>query len=355
LPELGSKVALVDPVLGFVVLLGMRSIAHQPGSPAAQLLKDAAPWLWLILLASIGSLYGVGFAGSTLLNTATSIFSYTLFFCAYQLFLDRRDHLGLFRTTLLITVVFVVVTLALDIGSFVRAQGTFQNPNYAAHFLVASLLVTWPRAPSRGYAGVLAVGTLGLVLTASFGGLSMLLSVAGYEAFRRLRSRPHLLAVAAAAALVLAWTAVEHRWELEPPELRPTQALSTDRLERSQEGRLNTWRQSLGSLESSPFGIGPDGVRRTGLAGGKEAHNSYIAYLVERGAFGLLGLLGLGVVLWRRAEPGGGARRLLIAFAVGNAVRETLHYRHMWLTLALAFAWEAAERQRDVAAQAVAR
>lgn len=344
-PRLGPNGAVIDPVLLALVFFGMRSLVRQPTSPVRPLLRGSVPWLWLIALGTVVSLFGVGLASWALVQIAIGVFSFTLFFAACQLFYDERAHLAAFRTALLLTVLFVVATLAYDLDFAVRQQGTFYHPNYAAHFLASALIVTWPRFPTAREKALVSLAGVGMLFTASFGGMLMLLSAGVYELLRYVRTRPALAAAVLAVTIASAWFVVAQGWKLEL-ELEPTRAFSTARFERSQEGRFGTWQTVLTSVRTEPLGLGPGGVEAADLTygGPPEAHNAYISYLVERGPISLVGLIGLGVALWKRGEPGGAVRRFIIALAASNAVRETLHYRHMWLILALAFAWEAADR-----------
>jgi hypothetical protein len=344
-PRIGPNGAIVDPILLAIIFFGVRSLARRQDSPARVLLRASVPWLWLIALGTVVSLFSAGLAGWALQQIAIGVFSFTLFFAACQVFYDERAHLAAFRTTVLITVLFVVATLAFGLDVTTRQQGTFYHPNYAAHFLASALIVTWPRFPTARQKALMALALVGMLFTASFGGMLMLLAAGAYELVRYVRWRPALAAAVLAATIVSGWFVIYLQWQPDL-EFAPTRVFSTARFERSQTSRFDTWQTVLASVRSEPLGIGPGGVEAADLTSGgpPEAHNAYISYLVERGPISLLGLIGLGVALWRRGEPGGAARRFIIAIAASNAVRETLHYRHMWLLLALAFAWEAADR-----------
>jgi O-antigen ligase len=111
----------------------------------------------------------------------------------------------------------------------------------------------------------------------------------------------------------------------------------------------------------TPAGIGPGNSQNVPLSAeererphsymSKEAHNDYLAYLIERGPLGLLGLLLLKVaafrrvILWwrRRRRQGHITGGVLVAsslaamasMAVHSLTLETLHFRHEWLFLAM--------------------
>jgi O-antigen ligase len=136
------------------------------------------------------------------------------------------------------------------------------------------------------------------------------------------------------------------------------------RMEHSSESRLRIWDQLEQSYARSPLGIGPGNSASLtmGIADrerpdsyrSKEAHSDYLAYAIERGPLGLVGLIGLFVALfaqvaryWSGSQraSGGAPRRArlwtaaMLAVLAGSAVHslviEKLHFRHYWLFLAL--------------------
>jgi O-antigen ligase len=129
----------------------------------------------------------------------------------------------------------------------------------------------------------------------------------------------------------------------------------------SSEGRVHIWQSLLRRYVEKPLGIGPGNSAELQLSAeererpdsmlSKEAHNDYLAYLIERGPLALLGLLilkllALGKVVgwWRRrvsaGERSGGvlaaaALAALMASSAHSITLETMHFRHEWLFLAL--------------------
>jgi len=109
---------------------------------------------------------------------------------------------------------------------------------------------------------------------------------------------------------------------------------------------------------------------RPGSLRSKEAHSDYLAYALERGPFGLVGLLlwigqGFAMVSGARRRLGlraGGSEKgdgLWAAFlgplagtAVHSTVIEKLHFRHYWLFLAIACAMAGESRADEEAAPA---
>ena len=84
-----------------------------------------------------------------------------------------------------------------------------------------------------------------------------------------------------------------------------------------------------------------------------EIHNDALGYLVERGVLGLIGYIGFWVVVWKASRPGGLARMLIIGSLVQGMFRETFHYRHMWLIIALAFVMDGRKTDAEEAELAV--
>jgi hypothetical protein len=88
------------------------------------------------------------------------------------------------------------------------------------------------------------------------------------------------------------------------------------------------------------------------LPGDQEAHNEFLAYLTERSLIGLIGLILLYLAIWRLGPRGGVTRALVIGFALQSLVRETLHYRHLWLLLAFALVLDETADEQQVGASA---
>src|SRR5436309_1465972 len=143
------------------------------------------------------------------------------------------------------------------------------------------------------------------------------------------------------------------------------------RVGHSFEGRVKIWGSLLHRYRSNPLGYGPGNSRwqtvsveerERPLASGtdpflsKEAHNDYLAYLIERGPLALLALLVFKfqvfgrITRWwrgRAASAQGWVRGGPLAAAtfgawvaswINSNTIETLHFRHVWLFLALVYA-----------------
>lgn len=349
-PRIGPNLVVLEPLLAFVAVSGLLWLARHRPPWLQRLISRSFPWVLVIAFATAGSLLHAGFTSWALTNIAQSAYAFVLFYGALGFFGWHRRETRTFVLALAATAVLVVIALVLVDDPRQRAPGLFYHSNYAAHFLAGAwllIVLTFRQRASRIVATVLFA--VGISLTASFGALLMVVAAGGYGIARRLVSKP-AIALVALVVLGAAWYASYEPDLLAVEDVAVTDTLSSQRLERSSSGRFELWTDAVSVLGDAPMGVGPDGLRRTGvLESGKEAHNTYVAYLAERGPVGLLGLLGFGLALWRVARAGGVARPLLVAFATGNLVRETLHYRHMWLILALAFVVDEVSAERAAA------
>jgi O-antigen ligase len=361
LPRLGPNIAPADAFLAGAILLGLRDLRGADPSPGRGLGRAIAPWVCVITAGSIIALTTVGVTSPALISLTQSTYAITILVAAYALFsaarVDRRRLV--WATGAAIAVVTAGLVAVWVPGT--RPAGSFYHPNYAGHFLAMATIVWWRGADLRTWlrVAIAAVGVAGVLLTASFGALLMLTAAALPGAAERVRRRPWTVPAMAAVLSVVVLGGAGPTLTATITGLAASPTLNAERFERSQEGRFDLWDDAIGTTREHPLGIGPESfrtqpqLRGSGTVGqGREPHNVYLAFLVERGALGLFGLIGLGVALWRYAPPGGIAHALLLAIMVSNLVRETLHYRHMWLFLALAFALDRARRGSREAAHA---
>jgi O-antigen ligase len=266
--------------------------------------------------------------------------------------------------------------LASSTGGGPRVAGAAKNPNLAASYLMTSFFVllasAWPRPwPVRlAAAGWL---LLALYLTGSNGALLGLLAgvavVAGAACLRGGRTPGQRLGVAGAAMLAgglllgaVAMTGVPQPGVAEVRVLAAREkggvfGGSLGRLDRSVNGRLAIWSDAWDAAgPRMVVGVGPAAAGRIPLPVGtlrRGLHNDYLAFLIERGVLGLLGLLALAAVLLRWSSrllvdgpPDRRAGRLRPAW-LGGAVaanlvlatnHESFHFRHLWVLLGLVWA-----------------
>lgn len=347
--------------LAAAVLIGLLAVRvyirdHAVGDVAHALL----PGCGLILLGSLVGALHVGLAPWVLEDLVRDAAVVLAFFGALDVLLrEGRHSLRWSSFALSASVLLVSGQLLFSHGGEIRASATFPNPNVAAHFLATGMVAILGLPVARSIRLlVFAMGAVGLVQTASFGGLAQLAVGVGALMLWRLRLslglRPHLwrvtcgLAIAAAIGLTfLVATSL--------PEDTKTTGLSTERFDRSSAGRVDLWRTGLRIFADEPTGIGPRSVGALKLLPDDELelHNLPLAYLVERGPFGFLGLIIFAMALWRLAPRASTSRALLLGFGISMLLREPSHYRHVWLVLALALVADRWALQRHAMAHPV--
>lgn len=246
-------------------------------------------------------------------------------------------------------------------ASGVRAEGYIGSPNYLGHYaaLAGVSLIMAARNPwMKAAAGV--VMLVAVVNSASFGSFGML-GVALVVWLTRLARRNNpllvvlLLAITSLALLVALAVVPIGMSTSEDDSLSEGSAkqstISQERFERSQGSRFALWGQAWEGFLKSPTGLGPDGVKQQGVAMGRshaqEVHADAFGYLVERSIPGLLGYLGLWATIWLAARRRGKARVLILMLVTAGLFRETMHFRHGWLLLALAFALDYRHEHRQ--------
>jgi hypothetical protein len=247
-----------------------------------------------------------------------------------------------------------------------RALFTFGDPNYAATFWVMSIFIVYtvgsPRRRRWRFAGY-ALLVWALLLTESNGGVVQLLI--GVTVILLLRvHRRHGIAACLALLLVVGGGVVAFEtavplqsiqvWARDSGQPLLVNSLGRSNESSSQRSQLIDEAIQLYRSENI-LGDGPSSTKAL-LADhaypyAKEAHDDYLASLVERGPIGVLGIIALlaaaayrvGRVLSLR--PGGtdeqplahpsGLVAAAIAVAVAATYYEVLHFRFVWGMLAL--------------------
>lgn len=248
-----------------------------------------------------------------------------------------------------------------------RALFTFGDPNYAATFWVSSIFIVYatqrPRRTWLRWIGyVLLVWSL--LLSESNGGVLELLLGIGVIAlvgtYRRFGSMSAFALVMVVGAVVGAGLTIVPFSQIQTWALSSGQPILVNSLGRSdgsssQRGILI--KESLQLYASDGIlGSGPGSTKQLlqdrHYAYAKEAHDDYLAALVERGPLGVVGILllvvsavvGAGRTL--RGPPRGwvdlprpsGLVAALAAMALAGTFYEVLHFRYVWLLLAFAAA-----------------
>ena len=242
-----------------------------------------------------------------------------------------------------------------------RSTLTFGNPNLAASYLLVSLMIVIacqrPRRTGLRFAAcvlivgaILATGSLaGLVGTVAAGLSLTLLTI-----IRRAGIVPAVgttLCLLIAVGFVAAWMVRTNVLGQAASSPNVLVRHSVGRADESGQHRDSLYREEIGLFwDGSIWGIGP-GATEELLGQGqstqtKEAHNDYIAVLVERGVLGAVGLVVLFGALFMRAKPISIGRldagfaavvpvpaavaAALLALAVTAIFHEVLHFRHVW-------------------------
>ena len=250
-----------------------------------------------------------------------------------------------------------------------RAPYTFGDPNLAANYLVTSLFVMAacrrPRStPLRrvAYAAIMVAivftGSNGALITLVLG-LVIALSVSRYRARGVMAGLLTLLGALSVASLLAVYVSTQVDVEHVREQASGSVPLLRDSIGRS--GGSESQRTTILSegyrlfLQGDGTGYGP-GLTKATLARSqapyvKEAHNDYLAALLERGVVGVVGLLLLGGATVARCG------RLLVGrlpeeyavilprawllvtvapvMAVSATFYEVEHFRHLWTWLGL--------------------
>jgi O-antigen ligase len=250
-----------------------------------------------------------------------------------------------------------------------RASATADNPNLAASYFLVSLFVLaasprprtrWLRWLAGGWL-ILAIYSTGSVagLVGLFTGMGAML---GSFLVRRAGSTARqtqvvvalmIIAVAIVSGLVVR-TVVTRSVLGDVATISAAQQQggvfqnSLGRSNRSLNGRLTLWAQGLQETAgrgNELFGVGAGEAKYT--VDYKSLHNDILAYLVERGIIALFGLAVLYWLVFRQATRVLGPRGPTGLHPLGAAVfanfafgmtHQTLHFRHVWLLLALIWA-----------------
>jgi len=351
-PALPSNLAFVDIVIAAICLVSLLSMA-MVGSPATRAGAKALPWLWLILVGSFLGMASIGITGWGLADLVRTNFAVLAFFCIWHLmYVAQLERYAIWGTAIGLG----ITSLALLVQPFrYRGKAFFEHPNYAGHYCVMAAFLLF-FAGKRWYFHALAAFGLAMAIwqTGSFGAIAMSLSMLAVVLVRSLTRNTAVLAVG------LIFVAIVSLFLLSPGgdsvsvgngTWQINSSISSTRLDKSQGSRFQLWGDAWNAFAKEPLGVGPDGVhqRQIAILNGHplEIHNDALGYLVERGVLGLIGFIGLWVVIWRAARKGGLARMFIVGALVQGMFRETFHYRHMWLIIAVAFVIDSRRQQAD--------
>jgi len=301
------------------------------------------PPLLFVLIGSLIALAPNGLPSWGVRDLALDLSAIFTFLAVYAVAsqADKSQWAALRRATIA-SLVIVTVLLVRSGSGELRDSGSFPNPNVAGHFAVTVTATLLCLAVSRRQRwGVGIVGATAWAVSGSFGALLQASAMTGYFLWQRQRRARTVVLIGIMIGLMsMAWMTLPtgDRWGSVT-----FAGVSTGRLRRSSDGRLGLWADGFHEVFVTPWGAGPGAVHALGIST-KELHNEMLAYLVERGPLALVGLVLVVATLWRYANRDGPARTLLIGFVVASFFRETSHYRHLWISLALVLALESRQQ-----------
>jgi O-antigen ligase len=328
------------PIAVIVVAGALASLAGRtPASGAVALLQDLLLLLWCWAIVNVASS-----AERLRFLLATWAYSAT----AWALVLLAGLAAGSSTVT----------GQTLEQGS--RTTLTFGDPNISANYYVVSIMIIWAAAVPRRLGARFAATALLLAALVTTGSNSALVSLtvgtvlaAVVAVYRR---RGIAAATAACALAVLggytAAVTIDVR-AIEEAATTSRYAFIRDGIGRGEESVAQRGALLAESVElyqaEAPVGIGPAATKQRledeMAPYPKEAHNDYVAALVERGALGLLGLalLVASIALRSLSLPRRVARSSAVAVVnpgpligavagtlVAGVAYEVLHFRHAW-------------------------
>lgn len=350
-----------------VIVLSLRSSDRLPG------LIYLLP-MWLILTASLVSTYAAVAPQAALAVIVKEVHVFVWFFVVatalgrlslggWRLFLrvwtwTALAHAGLILLQFLLPSFWLWYTSAASWTDFYlyRPSGFFTNPNWAAFYQLLAFVPLVLQRPSKRLVTVAAPVLLASMLVAGSMGALLALSVGAVVALIALIATGQARAVATVSVRVSLVVAVLAGgltlvMRESPAYQQRLEDILVGRADRSSEGRFHLWERGLGMLverRAYLVGVGPENFRYLDRHG-KQLHSDPLAFAVERGLTGILGLgLFIGIAGFRaaallarfRGRPEAGAITVvfiaaLFAAVVESSTHQLFHFRGLWLVLAL--------------------
>jgi hypothetical protein len=347
--------ALTDLVVGAMIVASYVHVLRGDWLARDVWRKLALPILLIVIGSLVGALYSglKGWTVNALFRDAAAVLT---FLCAVDILRRGGERaVRLCYGAVGVAVVLGALQLATSSGDELRASGTFPNPNVAGNLLALGL-ICWSGAPFRWSIKlpVMGVAIVGVLSAGSFGSMIQLgigfgyLGVKHIDQAKNLIKGRRLFAVLPVVLLVLVgyFAYSESQGPASPGQ--PATGFNSARFNRSGGLRFSMWEEAIERLPETPWGAGPGSVRGLTLnSQGPDISNEALQYVVERGVIGLFGLLLLWYALLRLTPAGTAARAIVLAYIFGEIFRETLHYRHLWIFLAIALVSAEIEQRRN--------
>jgi O-antigen ligase len=334
--------------------------------------------MWLIFVASFASIFATPDPTNSLVVLLKEIYAY-IWFVTLTAVLARLNNKDL-QWVLVVWAAMMLLHGFVIIGQFVspalwhftmsiadsvkgfdvyRPSGLLMNANSAALFqlfgFVPLALVSRSQKVTMSLAllllpSMLLTGSMGAALAFCTGFMVAMLAIvwSGYLAAVIKTFAQLALALAVLGALLFILISQNERYQ------NHFERIFFGRSEKSSEGRFDLWQRGLDVfVEYNVFlwGVGPENFRELDRSGhDNQLHNDFLAFLVERG---LLGSLGLGLlalvslsraaymVLLRHKYPDRVPLNVVVFLAaivatmVESLTHQVFHFRELWLVLAM--------------------
>jgi O-antigen ligase len=243
-----------------------------------------------------------------------------------------------------------------------RARGLFKDPNVYGPYLVLMFLYALARLQRNGLRGrgfpmglaVCAISALGVFLSFSRAAwincAVVIVCFIGFQTVSGIRARK--LSAGPLYAMLLVALLAGGIWAASASDNSPVGRMLAFRLSRNglqnyDSMRFYTQRLALETAMAKPLGIGPG---QSEVVFAYATHNMYLRVLAENGVLGFAALYGFVALSLLRAVKGAttladGWRRDLFAVVgaclvgtlVNGLVIDTIHWRHLWFLLGLAW------------------
>jgi hypothetical protein len=257
------------------------------------------------------------------------------------------------------------VLSGIEVGNGIRAEGNFGDPNMAANYFALSVFVLWASASPRNRrvrAAIVCLLLTAMVLTGSNGAFLNLAIGVTFVAFTEIRRRfgSAAVVVAACLSLLVAGSAAQlvDFGKIQEAARDSGVPILHDWIGRSDSSageRVVILREAWVLLQDAgPFGTGPNATKPllsdTLAPYAHQAHDDYVAAVVERGFLGGVAILTLiGAICFRAGGAMAGGlgsfasavpRRApligaLLGLAAAAAYYQVVHFRHVWALLAI--------------------
>ncbi|HMQ53615.1 MAG TPA: O-antigen ligase family protein [Anaerolineae bacterium] len=333
--------------------------------------------MWLILVASVASTFAAPAPRSSLIVLLKEVYVFVWFvtLVAILVRLSASD----FRRTLVVWSGMVLINGLVIVAQFLspefwrftaglagnlkdydiyRPSGLFLNANLAAFFQLLGFVPLMLASPSKKVAMILGVLLLPtMLLTGSMGATlafiaGLMVTIVAVVWSGHLLLTLKILGRVALVLLLLGgvlYFIISHNERYH----RHFEQIFLGRSERSSEGRFNLWQRGLEAYvdnEVMLWGVGPENFREVDLARtDNQLHNDFLAFSVERGLLGTLGLVlfaGLAlsraayIVLLYNKYPGQASLTVVVflgamtAAIVESLTHQVFHFRALWIVLA---------------------